>query len=918
LKRPEVPAPGGGASGNEIDRFLRARQEAAGIEPAPRADKRTLLRRAAFDLTGLPPSAEEMAAFLADDSPEAFAKVIDRLLASPHYGEKWGRHWLDVARYGDSNGMDVDHAMANAWRYRDYVVAAFNADLPVDQFIREHIAGDLISRPAALPVPEPLVATGFLAIGPKVLAELDTEKKRMDIIDEQVDTIGRAFMGLTLGCARCHDHKFDPLPTADYYSLAGILRSTRTMEHWKRVSTWLERPLGDPGESEKHRQMSKQIAEQQEELDRFVSKMNEAVRAQARSKAAEYLLAATRRAARERAAAKKTAPAGEDARQRVMVIEAEDFVGGNVRIDRTELGRGIGVIRTTDNYPDQVEYRFEAPVAGEYQLELRYAAKEARPVQLVINGDLVTPVVAGKVAGESAAAQATGGWLPDAQRWETAGVFKLRAGINTLQIRREGPLPLFDKLLFGPPSAEPHGPRLSPQNADAAPQAYDARGLAADFLRRWSDALAKQDAGSPLAEWKRRIAASDGEPTLDQARAFVLEATGTSGESGSARVDENPPFLIWLNDAKQGPFALPKHPEKLYDEKAFNGLKKLRERLSGLKDALPQLAMAMAAEEGEIADHAVLIRGNHQNPGEIAPRRMLRIISGEDAPAVGPEESGRRQLAEWLTDGRHPLASRVFVNRVWLWHFGEGLVRTPDNFGMLGDQPVLGELLDWLALRFQDDGWSLKKLHRLIMLSAAYQRASGPASPADPENRLHARFAPRRLNAEEIRDAMLAASGRLDRTLGGSVLETRNRTYAAGGNAPKHFRKLLHYDTTRRSIYVPVIRTNAYEMFDLFDFPAAGVITGQRPRTTVPSQALFLMNSSFVHEAARAAAAALPKDADPQTRVAAAYRAILAREPEAAEADRAAAFIHEGGGRDAAWTQLCHALLISNEFLYAP
>src|SRR5262245_16811735 len=226
-----------------IDRFILAGLDARGLRPARPADKRTLIRRATFDLNGLPPTPDEIDAFLADQSPDAFAKVVDRLLASPAYGERWGRHWLDVARYADSNGLDENIAHGNAWRYRDYVVAAFNADKPYDQFLLEQVAGDLLPGNDAVARRERLIATGFLALGPKVLAEVDEKKMEMDIVDEQIDLLGRTVLGLTIGCARCHDHKFDPLSTEDYYGLAGIFQSTRTMESFKKVARWHENPL---------------------------------------------------------------------------------------------------------------------------------------------------------------------------------------------------------------------------------------------------------------------------------------------------------------------------------------------------------------------------------------------------------------------------------------------------------------------------------------------------------------------------------------------------------------------------------------------------------------------------------------------------------------------------------------------------
>ncbi|MCI0455844.1 MAG: DUF1549 domain-containing protein, partial [Gemmataceae bacterium] len=283
---------------NALDCFILAQLEANGLHPAPPADKRTLLRRATFDLTGLPPTPEEIDAFLADDAAHAFAKVVDRLLAAPAYGERWGRHWLDVARYADSNGLDENVAHGNAWRYRDYVVAAFNQDKPYDQFLLEQLAGDLLPpHPTLSPSGgegrvrgadeatryERLIATGFLALGPKVLAEVDEQKMEMDIVDEQIDTVGRAFLGLTLGCARCHDHKFDPLSTEDYYALAGIFKSTRTMEHFKKVARWWENALVPPAEQARRAAHDALMARQQETIKNLVKKANEQVKATAKA-----------------------------------------------------------------------------------------------------------------------------------------------------------------------------------------------------------------------------------------------------------------------------------------------------------------------------------------------------------------------------------------------------------------------------------------------------------------------------------------------------------------------------------------------------------------------------------------------------------------------------------------------------------
>ena len=625
-----------------IDAFILAQLEDKQLSPAPPADHRTLIRRATFDLTGLPPTPDEIAAFLTDKFPDAFVKVVDRLLQSPRYGERWGRHWLDVARYADSNGLDENLAYANAFRYRDYVVEAWNCDKPFDQFVREQIAGDLLpgsSRPTV--TIQRRTATGFLSLGAKMLAEDDPVKMQMDIIDEQVDLIGRAFMGMTLGCARCHDHKFDPIPTADYYALAGIFKSSRTMENFNVVARWQELPL------------------------------------------------ASREAIQQR-----------DAHQS--------------RID----------------------------------------AKQTEIKQL-----------------------------------------------------------------------------------------------------------------------------------------------------------------------KQTAETKPTHKTQL---------KKLEQELSDLEKNLPSIAEAMSVTDEESpGDISIHIRGNHLTLGRIAPRGFLQIVPGDARPKMGTEQSGRLQLAHWLTDSENPLTARVIANRVWLWHFGDGLVRSPDNFGRLGRRPTHPKLLDWLAIQLIQSGWSLKQLHRTIMLSSTYQMSTAwdqNAADQDPENELWWRMNRRRLEAEAIRDALLAASGQIDLQIGGSLLPTANRAYVTSTSNIDP----VVYVTNRRSIYLPVVRSALFDVFQAFDFADPSTLRGQRQSTTVAPQALFMMNSAFVAEQSTALTDRLLSDAQrtAAARIRLAYDLAYGRYPSAGEIERMRQFIDGymqasaryetdiSTRRRKAWRSMCRALLSASEFVY--
>jgi hypothetical protein len=644
-----------------LDRFVLAQLEAHGLRPAPPADRRTLIRRATFDLTGLPPTPTEIDAFLADQSPNAFARVIERLLASPAYGECWGRHWLDIARYADSNGLDENVAHGNAWRYRDYVVAAFNHDKPYDQFLLEQLAGDLLpagSDPAGRP--ERLIATGFLSLGPKVLAEVDEKKMEMDIVDEQIDTVGRSLLGLTLGCARCHDHKFDPISTEDYYALAGIFKSTRTMENFKKVARWYENSLATEADLARKAEHARQLAQQKEIIQKRITRANE---------------------------------------------------------------------------------------------ELKSRLKEGA--------------------------------------------------------------------------------------------------------------------------------------------------------------------------------ALPKNPESMYPEETRAELKRLREELARLEKLAPEMPSAMGVTEGMVADTSVHLRGSHLKLGKLAPRRVPRVLAGSDPPAFDRKQSGRLQLARWLVCRDHPLTGRVIVNRIWRWHFGQGLVRTPDNFGKLGERPTNPSLLDWLAHRFLEDGWSIKAMHRRIMLSAAYQMSSrhdARAAERDPDNRLHWRANVRRLEAEAIRDALLAVSGSLDRSMGGSLLSVKNRGYLFDHTS----RDATRYDTPRRSLYLPIIRNHLYDVFQLFDSTDATVQNGDRATTTVAPQTLFMMNSDLVAQVSERLAAGLLEDpkADDAGHIRWLYEKAYGRPASAEETAKGREFLgacerelrdsepDAGKRRARAWACLCQIVVAANEFIY--
>ena len=955
----------------EIDRFVLARLESAGIEPAPTADRRTLARRAYFDLIGLPPTPEEMDAFLADDRPDAWERLIETLLASPHYGERWGRHWLDVARYADSNGLDENTAFGNAWRYRDWVVKAFNQDLPFDRFVRMQVAGDLLPEPTDRDQAiENLVATGFLSLGPKVLAEPDKEKMLIDIVDEQVDVVGKTFLAQTLGCARCHDHKFDPIPAADYHAMAGILISTRTMENLNTVARVRERPLAPLAEIAAAEAHAAAVTKNQEAR---TSVENEAGRALGRRWATETATAML---------------ASTELERTPVVFEAEAFAKSNLGVNFDQWGSGVGVIHTVrPNETQFVEYEIDAEAGGRWQIRARYAAGESRPIRVITDGDVIVEAFCG---------EPTGSFEVEALRWSAVEV-DLPVGTTRIRFERAGSFPHLDRLVF-----------VSESESSAFEEEVEtlaaARGIDPPLLRRWAEALAGESmfhswrrfASIPEAEWPTRV----GGVVAELQAAYAVDAKandGTAVRSGvtpaetpvvrSMVAGANPPSLAAVADRWQtaGMLVLDtwdRHLAATEGEAAKRlpdpGQDRLREALIGSAGVLrigpevvdhyppavqDRIAVLLAeearlsaskpraietgivVEEAEPRDLPIFIRGDHTNQQDTAvPRGYLTVLEGRaEAPTIPSASSGRLELARWMTDPEHPLTARTIVNRVWAWHFGEGIVSTPSNFGLRGGRPTHPGLLDWLARRFVADGWSIKELHRRIMNSAAY-RSSGRPDPhaiaADPGNELLWRRTPRRLEAELVRDAILEVGGSLDRTVGGSLLRTGNFGYVTNDQSRSNER----YVASRRGIYMPVIRNDMYELFATFDYTDPSVSFDRRPSTVVAQQSLFMMNSPLVASQAERLARRLLDDestVDDSDRIRLAYEICFARPALPGEIDRASAFVRrlesEAGEsvsiawppvdsmnqaadpistRLHAWRSLCKVLIASNEFIY--
>ena len=701
---------------SDTDRFVLAALAAKGLKPVADADKLTLIRRVYFDLTGLPPSLPEITAFVQDKSPGAFAKVVDRLLVSPQFGERWGRHWLDVARYAESSGKDSNIAFPHAWRYRDYVIAAFNADKPYDQFLREQIAGDLLPAKNDQERAEHQIATGYLAIGAKSLNEQNPRQFALDVADEQIDAISQGMLGMTIACARCHDHKFDPIPQRDYYAMAGIFLSTDT-----RYGT----------------------------------------------------------------------AAGLQNRHPTQPIE---------------LPTNATVPKLAKTLPTDERTRKEA--------ELTALKKERAEL----------------LAERMKERRASGPGNQNAQNG--ARVLRLISQVGALE---------------------------------AELNSYDTT-------------------GQPKA----------------LAMGVMDRPAGSSAEGFGGMIREG-----------------------------------IRGKLYGGAPAF-----------GAITDSPIFARGEPDKPGEKVPRGFISALSTGATPAIPARSSGRRELADWMTAADNPLTARVMANRVWHWLFGRGLVESTDNFGTTGQKPANPALLDDLALRLRDGGWSVKNLIREIVLSRTYQLGSGfdeKAFAADPENTLNWRMSPRRLDAECIRDAILATSQQLQLqppvgspiALAGEGPASRPR----GGNVEA----LVNAASNVRSVYLPIVRDLLPDALAAFDFPEPSLVTGARETTNVPSQALYLLNSPFVAVQAQRLGERLVgsypagpnggASANLDERIAYAYWLVFGRPPDAVERKAAMNFfskfpaawskgdnstlgLRNAEAATAAWTSFCRSLFASAEFRY--
>jgi hypothetical protein len=788
-----------------IDSFLLSRMEAAGISTVRMADRRTLLRRATYDLHGLPPTLTEIATFEADPSPDAFERVLDRLLASPRYGERWGRHWLDVARYSDTKGyvrLMENRRYPSAWTYRDFVIRAFNQDLPYDQFIREQLAADQLVSPDD---PRALAALGFLTLGERFI------NNQHDIIDDRIDVVCRGLLGLTVTCARCHDHKFDPVPTADYYSLYGVFASCLEPRVLPLILPAAERSQHTAYLTE----LDKRVAAFQAFLETEYQQRIQGFR----ERAGEYLLAGQREQVRG------------------------DFAAAMFLIDAS-----------TELNPVMVQ-------------------RWARCVHA--KGGAYDPVLAPwRILGGVPAEQFSPQLDEKLTKWQSTEASSSEP---------------FNRLVVTVLAREPR-----PKNLAEVAERY----------------------GELFRGVYQRCAAPGSSPVTDSSQADWAEVR-------QCLEGPNRPLDVSLENFEDFLFVDVNVQNRYHEQQ-----RKVEEWIAS--PGAPPHGQTLT-DSPVLYEPRIFLRGNPASVGPSVPRQFLAVLSSENRRPF-TSGSGRLELARAIASADNPLTARVLVNRVWLQHFGSALVHTPSDFGLRSESPTHPELLDYLAHRFTSDGWSLKRLHRLILTSATYQLASVEAmtndqapmtkqnqnlkskfrnqNSVDPDNMLLWRANRRRLDWEAMRDSLLSVSGSLKDSQGGPPQDLFTAPYS-----------------TRRSVYGLVDRQNLAGVLRSFDFASPDFTSPQRHLTTVPQQGLFFLNSPFVANQVRRLVRRpeIEQAGKPVERIQSAYELVFGREPSPDELRWGVTFIEQAqrehkdvstGERFSLWEEYLHVLLLSNEFVF--
>ena len=817
ISRPTIPTTGEDWVKNEIDHFVaKAHQNAFSAQtdvtrdkPSPGhslvagdANSDALIRRLTFALTGLPPTPEEQSQFahaMADNPDTALNDAVDRLLASPRYGERWGRHWLDVARYAESTGGGRSLMLPDAWRFRDYVIQSFNDDKPFDQLIREHLAGDLLPATSDAQRDEQITGVGYLMLGAINYEEQDKEQLRMDVVDEQIDSMGRSFLGMTLGCCRCHDHKFDPIPTTDYYALAGIFRSTKSLTPGN-VSGFVTAPMRTGFDKSAVQQWNARNTELEQRIAALKSSTSGTTDRPGAPMLAEL--------------------------DGVLVDDSDAILEGEWTASKFQqpfLGEGYhhcgqprrGLSAT---------YEVMLPAKGEYAVRMVINHADSRSENV--------PVLVVHADGESIVSANQKLKPPEDGVFVELGRFRFEPGQQA---------------------------RVVVKASEASPGYVIVDAI--QFL--------------PVALM----------PSL------VNTTTTATGQSDPVQEKEE--------------------------------LRKLEEERKTHARSKPEVPMVMCVEdESKPEDWHVHVRGEIRNLGPRVPRGFITAATpasgGNDSGhRASTSASGRRELAEWVASPQNPLTARVYVNRIWSQLIGEGLVRTPDNFGETGERPTHPELLDYLASRFINEGWSTKKLIRHICTSRTFRLSpAGSESPmkSDPDNRLLTRAFRRRLDAEAVRDSLLQISGDLDLSIHAGRTIAKLSTY---DNEYRH----ASYPLNARSVFVPSFRNTMLDLFEIFDGANPNLVTGKRTRSTRPAQALYMLNSPFVIEQAKHAAREFLKSEHfdgekAEVSIQIAWRICVSREPTSEEINAALSVVGEEPKSAEAWAEVFHALFASVDFRY--
>jgi hypothetical protein len=923
VRSPPLP-PG---AGHPLDRFLQARRAQAGLVAAGPAEPRTLLRRLSLVLTGLPPTPEEVEEYVraARATPQAAAEeVVDRLLASPHFGERWARHWLDVVRFTETHGNEWNYEVHHAWRYRDYLIRAFNQDVPYDQIIREHIAGDLLETPR----PDSVVGTAFYRFG-EVNHDDCIEFRQIgyDLADNQIDTLTKAFQATTVACARCHDHKLDAVSMRDYYALLGILRSSRLVSHT------LDDAAANAAPKARLRALKELIRRELAEQWR-----------------ADVQGLDARRLESWRAALKSDKLPLEDPLHPWLALQKRGSAGvsetwrqladsyGRQQRERAEFNAGNFVAFGLDRWLSEGQGLADGPAgSGDFALApsgtavlsaVYPAGTYTHLLSAKLNGALRSPVLPARrfisfhvLGGKTSAVRLVSNncqlnyvnyraLTRDEFEWKR---FAIPADAPSLRTYAEL-MTKFDNPKFpdqlGTLGGDSGNARVPWEQAAADPRSFF--GITQAVVHDCEE-TPRPDLGHLLP-----LFAGEVRDEAEAARRYAhVAAAAVEAWSQGRASDAQVRWLDWL--LRRGLLgnsiqATPRLAALVAEYRQIEETLALPRIVPGIADAMPAF------------DQPLLARGDSRKPGAVVPRRYLEVLDVPEPNSIR-HGSGRRELAECIASARNPLTARVMVNRLWHHLFGSGIVRTVDDFGRAGEQPTHPELLDYLADRFVAEGWSIKRMLRFLVLSEAFRMsstASAAARTADPDNRLLHHYPARRLEAEAIRDSILTASGRLDCALFGPSIHP----YRDKANADRRLFPGPLDGHGRRSLYIRVNLMEAPQFLGAFNFPGGKVTQGRRDVTNVPAQALALLNDPFVlQQADYWAERLLRQTEDAAARVERMFQTALGRPPTAEERERFVAAVGRfaqlhGAGTEqvltcrAAWAELAHAMFNLKEFIY--